>query len=69
MFDGVGAGCQGHALAGGREAVHCGDFMEGVRLINDGVHFFLRHVADIRLFLVRTAAAGGTGFDDVAACQ
>ena len=38
-----------------------------MRLIDDGVEFLLRHVADIRIFLVGAAAAGRAGLDDIAA--
>ena len=69
MLDGVDAGLQRHALAGGGEAVHRAGLVEGVRLVHHRVELFLRHVADVRLFLVGAAAAGGAGLDDVAAGQ
>ncbi len=69
VFDGVCTGFERHALAVGREAVHRGDLVEGVRLVDDGVDLLLRHVADVRLFLVGAAAAGGAGLDDVATGQ
>ena len=55
--------------AGVREAVHGRGLVEGVRLVDDRVELFLRHVADVGLFLVGAAAAGGAGLDHVAAGQ
>ena len=69
VLDGVDAGLERHALAGGREAMHRAGLVEGVRLVHHRVELFLRHVADVRLFLVGAAAAGGAGLDDVAAGQ
>ena len=43
------------------------DLVERVRLVHDRVELFLRHVADVGLFLVGAAAAGGAGLDHVAA--
>ena len=67
VLDGVGAGLERHAVRARREAVHGRLFVERVRLVDDRVELFLRHVAHVRLFLVGAAAARGAGLDHVAA--
>ncbi len=69
MLDGVGAGLDRHALRVRCEAMHGRGFVKCVRFADDRVEFLLRHVDDVRLFLVGAATAGGAGLDHVAAPQ
>ena len=69
VLDGVGTGFERHAVPVGCKAMHRRRFVKRVSLVDDGVDFLLRHIADIRLFFVRAAAAGSAGFYDIAACQ
>jgi hypothetical protein len=66
VLDGIHAGPYRHALRFRREAVARAGLLERVGLVGDGVELVLGHVPDVRLFLVRAAAARRAGLDDVA---
>src|SRR5215472_10537339 len=67
VLDGVRTGLKGHALGLWREAMHRAWLMQRMCLVDNGIQFFLRHVADIRLFFIGAAATRSASLDDITA--